>query len=121
MLSAECYVLDAAREAAARTAASRAAESTQHAARSTPHSALSTPRPSCPCPAKASYLAQQGRRLDYDREFLQEAERRSARQFQMKEGTLYPALHLTAKGRRHARFDARFDLAFLRLVGPGHR
>jgi PadR family transcriptional regulator PadR len=67
-------------------------------------------------------------RAMYGYEILQEAERRSARQFQMKEGTLYPALHhmersgllkadwregetgharkyysLTAKGRRKAR------------------
>jgi PadR family transcriptional regulator PadR len=66
-------------------------------------------------------------RAMYGYEILQEAERRSAKQFQMKEGTLYPALHqmeragflkaswsesesgrarkyyaLTAKGRRHA-------------------
>jgi PadR family transcriptional regulator len=66
-------------------------------------------------------------RAMYGYEILQEAERRSAQQFQMKEGTLYPALHamaragflkaewrdgdngrarkyyaLTAKGRRHA-------------------
>ena len=34
-----------------------------------------------------------GERAMYGREILQEAERRSARQFQMKEGTLYPALH----------------------------
>ena len=103
---------------------------------------------------KVSYLAGQGNQcgvpVDYDREFLtgtvgvlilsllseramygyemlQEAERRSASQFTMKEGTLYPALHqmeragflkaawregesgrarkyysLTAKGRRQA-------------------
>ena len=63
----------------------------------------------------------------YGYEILQEAERRSAREFQLKEGTVYPALHnleqsgflkavwrsggsgprrkyysLTAKGRRHA-------------------
>ena len=66
-------------------------------------------------------------RAMYGYEILQEAERRSASQFQMKEGTLYPALHqmeragflkaawresdsgrarkyysLTPKGRRHA-------------------
>ncbi|MEW5916956.1 MAG: helix-turn-helix transcriptional regulator [Gemmatimonadota bacterium] len=66
-------------------------------------------------------------RAMYGYEILQEAERRSAKQFQMKEGTIYPALHqmeragflkaawregesgrarkyysLTAKGRRHA-------------------
>jgi len=66
-------------------------------------------------------------RAMYGYEILQEAERRSAQQFQMKEGTLYPALHqmersgllkadwresesgrprkyysLTAKGRRQA-------------------
>jgi PadR family transcriptional regulator PadR len=66
-------------------------------------------------------------RAMYGYELLQEAERRSARQFQLKEGTIYPALHqmeragyvtaewrqgdtgrarkyysLTAKGRRHA-------------------
>src|SRR5882724_5353827 len=97
-----------------------------------------------PCPAR------KGRVMDYDREFLtgtvsvlilgllsersmyayeivQEADLRSARTFQLKEGTVYPALHqmqragllkatwrdsaagrarkyysLTAKGRRHA-------------------
>lgn len=32
-------------------------------------------------------------RAMYGYEILQEAERRSAQQFQMKEGTLYPALH----------------------------
>jgi PadR family transcriptional regulator PadR len=66
-------------------------------------------------------------RAMYGYEILQEAERRSAQQFRMKEGTIYPALHqmersgllrsawqesdsgrarkyysLTAKGRRHA-------------------
>jgi len=66
-------------------------------------------------------------RAMYGYELLQEAERRSARQFQLKEGTIYPALHqmeragyvvaewrqgdtgrarkyysLTAKGRRQA-------------------
>ena len=66
-------------------------------------------------------------RAMYAYEILQEADRRSARQFQMKEGTIYPALHqmersgflkaewresesgrarkyysLTGKGRRHA-------------------
>ena len=68
----------------------------------------------------------------YGYEILQEAERRSAREFQLKEGTLYPALHnleqsgllkavwragesgprrkyysLTAKGRRHAHSKRR--------------
>jgi len=68
----------------------------------------------------------------YGYEILQEAERRSAREFQLKEGTLYPALHnleqsgllkaawragesgprrkyysLTAKGRRHAQSKRR--------------
>jgi len=68
----------------------------------------------------------------YGYEILREAERRSARQFQMKEGTVYPALHqmeragllrgecresetgrarkyyaLTAKGRRHAQSKRR--------------
>jgi PadR family transcriptional regulator, regulatory protein PadR len=71
-------------------------------------------------------------RAMYGYEILQEAERRSARQFQMKEGTLYPALHqmeraglldaewresesgrarkyytLTAKGRRQAESKRR--------------
>ena len=32
-------------------------------------------------------------RAMYGYELLQEAERRSARQFQLKEGTIYPALH----------------------------
>ena len=66
-------------------------------------------------------------RAMYGYELLQEADRRSARQFTLKEGTIYPALHqmeragfvtaewrqgdtgrarkyysLTAKGRRHA-------------------
>ena len=73
-----------------------------------------------------------GERPTYGYEILQEAERRSASQFQMKEGTLYPALHqmeraglltaewregetgrarkyysLTAKGRRHAESKRR--------------
>ena len=68
-----------------------------------------------------------GERAMYGYEILQEAERRSAQQFQLKEGTVYPALHqmeraglvtaqwrqgesgrarkyysLTAKGRRQA-------------------
>jgi PadR family transcriptional regulator PadR len=68
----------------------------------------------------------------YGYEILQEAERRSAHEFQLKEGTLYPALHnleqsgllkavwragdsgprrkyysLTAKGRRHAHAKRR--------------
>jgi PadR family transcriptional regulator PadR len=72
-------------------------------------------------------LALLSERAMYAYEILQEAERRSARQFQMKEGTIYPALHqmeragllkaewresdagrprkyysLTAKGRRQA-------------------
>jgi len=71
-------------------------------------------------------------RAMYGYEILREAERRSARQFQMKEGTLYPALHqmeragfltaewrqgesgrarkyysLTAKGRRQAESKRR--------------
>ena len=71
-------------------------------------------------------------RAMYGYEMLHEAERRSASQFQMKEGTLYPALHqmertgllasewrtsasgrarkyytLTAKGRRHAKSKRR--------------
>jgi PadR family transcriptional regulator, regulatory protein PadR len=71
-------------------------------------------------------------RAMYGYEILQEAERRSASQFQMKEGTIYPALHqmeragyleaewregdsgrarkyytLTPKGRRHAKSKRR--------------
>jgi PadR family transcriptional regulator PadR len=38
-------------------------------------------------------LALLSERAMYGYEILQEAERRSAREFQMKEGTLYPALH----------------------------
>jgi PadR family transcriptional regulator PadR len=73
-----------------------------------------------------------GEREMYGYEILQEAERRSAREFQLKEGTVYPALHhmeqagllkavwrsgesgprrkyyrLTAKGRRQAHSKRR--------------
>jgi PadR family transcriptional regulator len=85
----------------------------------------------------------------YGYELLREAERRSANAFQLKEGTLYPALHhmersgllkgrwrdsdsgrarkyysLTAKGRRQARSKRRQWLqisAAMRLIlGDGH-
>jgi PadR family transcriptional regulator PadR len=83
----------------------------------------------------------------YGYEILQEAERRSAREFQLKEGTLYPALHnlehsgllkavwragesgprrkyysLTAKGRRHAQSKRRqFEMlsALMRTILGG--
>jgi PadR family transcriptional regulator, regulatory protein PadR len=78
----------------------------------------------------------------YGYEILQEAERRSAREFQLKEGTLYPALHnleqsgllkavwragesgprrkyysLTAKGRRHAQSKRRQFETLSALMG----
>jgi PadR family transcriptional regulator PadR len=85
----------------------------------------------------------------YGYEILREAERRSARQFQMKEGTLYPALHqmeragllkaewregetgrarkyysLTAKGRRHAESKRRqwesISAAVRTILGDAH-
>jgi PadR family transcriptional regulator PadR len=85
----------------------------------------------------------------YGYEILREAERRSARQFQMKEGTLYPALHqmeragflkaewregesgrarkyyaLTAKGRRHANSKRRqwesISAAMRAILGDAH-
>ena len=85
----------------------------------------------------------------YGYEMLREAERRSARQFQMKEGTLYPALHqmeragllkaewregetgrarkyytLTAKGRRHAESKRRqwesISAAMRAIIGEAH-
>ena len=88
-------------------------------------------------------------RAMYGYEILQEAERRSAGQFQMKEGTLYPALHqmeraghlksewrdsesgrarkyytLTAKGRRHATSKRRqwdaISLAMRAMLGDAH-
>ena len=88
-------------------------------------------------------------RAMYGYEILREAERRSARQFQMKEGTLYPALHqmeragflesewrqsdsgrarkyytLTAKGRRHAASKRRqwesISAAMRSILGGAH-
>ena len=85
----------------------------------------------------------------YGYEILLEAERRSARQFLMKEGTLYPALHqmeragllkadwregetgrarkyyrLTAKGRRHAAAKREqwesISAAMRTILGPAH-
>ena len=85
----------------------------------------------------------------YGYEMLQEAERRSARTFQLKEGTLYPALHqmertgllkarwrdsaagrprkyytLTAKGRRRAESKRRqwasISMAMRAILGVGH-
>jgi PadR family transcriptional regulator PadR len=85
----------------------------------------------------------------YGYEILREAERRSAHQFQMKEGTLYPALHqmeragllkgewregesgrarkyyaLTAKGRRHADSKRRqwesISAAVRAILGDAH-
>lgn len=83
-----------------------------------------------------------GERAMYGYELLQEAERRSARQFQLKEGTIYPALHqmeragllvaewreseagrarkyyaLTAKGRRQAASKRRQWAALAAAVG----
>jgi transcriptional regulator len=90
-----------------------------------------------------------GERPMYGYEILREAERRSARQFLMKEGTLYPALHqmeragllrsewresdagrarkyysLTAKGRRRAeskrkQWDA-ITAAMRTILGEAH-
>jgi|SRR5215471_14229649 len=61
----------------------------------------------------------------YGYEILQEAERRSARAFQLKEGTLYPALHqmendglLSAKWRESPRGRAR---KYYRLTAKGRR
>jgi PadR family transcriptional regulator, regulatory protein PadR len=88
-------------------------------------------------------------RAMYGYEILREADRRSARQFQMKEGTLYPALHqmersgflrsewresesgrarkyyaLTAKGRRHAQSKRRqweaISAAMRMIIGEAH-
>lgn len=66
-----------------------------------------------------------GERPMYGYEILQEAERRSARQFQMKEGTLYPALHtleraglLQAEWRDGATGRAR---KYYRLTAKGRR
>jgi PadR family transcriptional regulator PadR len=85
----------------------------------------------------------------YGYEMLQEAERRSARTFQLKEGTLYPALHqmeragllkanwrdsptgrarkyysLTAKGRRQAASKRRqwtsISIAMRAILGDSH-
>lgn len=85
----------------------------------------------------------------YGYEMLQEAERRSARAFQLKEGTLYPALHqmerdgllkaawresaagrsrkyysLTAKGRRQAQSKRRqwttISAAMRAILGDAH-
>jgi len=85
----------------------------------------------------------------YGYEILQEAERRSARAFQLKEGTLYPALHqmersgllkatwrdsesgrsrkyysLTAKGRRRAASKrkqwASIAMAMRAILGDAH-
>ena len=85
----------------------------------------------------------------YGYEMLQEAERRSARAFQLKEGTLYPALHqlertgllkgrwreaptgrlrkyysLTAKGRRRAESKRRqwisISAAMRAILGDAH-
>jgi PadR family transcriptional regulator PadR len=90
-----------------------------------------------------------GERAMYGYEILQEAERRSASQFQMKEGTLYPALHqmeragllrsawresesgrarkyysLTAKGRRQAESKRRqwesISAALRTILGGAH-
>jgi PadR family transcriptional regulator len=121
---------------------------------------------------KVCYFARQGNDVHYDREFLtgtvgvlilsllseremygyemlQEAERRSARAFHLKEGTLYPSLHqmersgllkarwrdsengrprkyyrLTAKGRRHAdskrRQWASISAAMRAILGNAH-
>ncbi len=88
-------------------------------------------------------------RAMYGYEMLQEAERRSARAFHLKEGTLYPALHqmeragllkatwrdsaagrarkyysLTAKGRRRASSKQRqwtsISAAMRAILGPSH-
>lgn len=88
-------------------------------------------------------------RAMYGYEILQEAERRSASQFQMKEGTIYPALHqmeragwlradwresesgrarryyaLTAKGRRQAASKKRqwlaLSVAVRAILGDAH-
>jgi PadR family transcriptional regulator PadR len=88
-------------------------------------------------------------RAMYAYEMLREAERRSARTFHLKEGTLYPALHqmeragllkatwrdsaagrprkyygLTAKGRRQAaskqRQWASISAAMQAMLGPSH-
>ena len=88
-------------------------------------------------------------RAMYGYEILREADRRSARQFQMKEGTVYPALHqmeragllrsewregesgrarkyyaLTAKGRRHAESKRRqwdsISAAMRMILGEAH-
>lgn len=88
-------------------------------------------------------------RAMYGYEMLQEAERRSARAFQLKEGTLYPALHqmersrllkatwresetgrarkyytLTAKGRRQAESKRRqweqISAAMRAMLGDAH-
>lgn len=85
----------------------------------------------------------------YGYEILQEAERRSAQAFHLKEGTLYPALHqmeraglvtgrwrdspvgrarkyyaLTAKGRRRAESKRRqwasISMAMRAILGDGH-
>jgi PadR family transcriptional regulator PadR len=73
----------------------------------------------------------------YAYEMLQEAERRSARTFELKEGTVYPALHqmaraglvrkyysLTPKGRRRAdskrRQWATISAAMRAIVGDSH-
>lgn len=90
-----------------------------------------------------------GERAMYGYEMLREAERRSQRQFQMKEGTLYPALHqmeragllksewresehgrarkyyaLTAKGRRRADSKRRqwesISAAMRMILGEAH-
>jgi PadR family transcriptional regulator PadR len=90
-----------------------------------------------------------GEREMYGYEMLQEAERRSARAFQLKEGTLYPALHqmeragllkatwrdspagrprkyysLTARGRRRAaskrRQWASIAVAMRAILGDAH-
>lgn len=83
-----------------------------------------------------------GERAMYGYELVQEAERRSARQFQLKEGTIYPALHameraglltaewraseagrrrkyyaLTAKGRRQAASKRRQWASLAAAVG----
>ena len=94
-------------------------------------------------------LALLAERAMYGYEILREAERRSARQFQMKEGTLYPALHqmersgllraewregesgrarkyyrLTAKGRRRAASKRRqweeITAAMRTILGAAH-
>ena len=88
-------------------------------------------------------------RAMYGYEMVQEADRRSASQFRMKEGTLYPALHqmeragllasewrtsqsgrarkyysLTAKGRRHAKSKRRqweaISAAMRTILGGAH-